>query len=90
MGEYQFNSLEYILSSCFGQAHNLQVNIFDGLEVCDSFYHFLYLKMEIELIIQYIMHIFIHAMGKVQRKYAHGNIKSLSQSFRNGLYFVSL
>ena len=35
------------------------------------------------------MHIFIHAMGKVQRKYAHGNIKPLSQNFRNGLYFIS-
>jgi len=35
MGEYQFVSLEYILSSCFRQAHNLQVNIFDVL--CNSF-----------------------------------------------------
>jgi len=36
VGEYQFVSLEYILSSCFRQARNLQVNIFDGLEVCNS------------------------------------------------------
>jgi hypothetical protein len=45
--------------------------------------------METELINQYIMHIFIHAIGKVQRKYAHGNIKPLSQIFRNVLYFIS-
>lgn len=41
MGEYQFVSLEYILSSCFRQACNLQVNIFDGLEVCNSFPFFI-------------------------------------------------
>lgn len=87
MGEYHFVHLEYILSFCFRQARNLQVNTFDGLEVRNSFPFFI--PEDGDRVNQYIMHIFIHAMGKVQRKYARDNIKPLSQTFRNGLYFIS-